>query len=359
MSAQVNDLLHKIVRIAATSTGARYAAIGVIADLAEAPTRLATFITYGLTEAEKRRLETPPSGRGMLGALIDAPVPVRVSEMSRDPRSAGLPPGHPPMRTLLGVPIRIGEEVFGNLYLTEKEGGGDFTETDEAVAVALASAVGVAVDRLWHQWRVGVERVATAAVHRERDRISRDLHDVVVQRLFAGGMELKRDIGLVGDDAVAARLDGVVDELDGVIRELRRTVFDLRRVGDSDDVQSEVTRLVARFESSLTFRPRVSFAGPVRWRVGPDLVAEVVAVVSEGLSNVARHAVATTAYVEVAIVGHDLVLRVADDGGGLPDGVRLSGLSNLAERARARGGDFRVGPREPRGTELVWQVPLL
>ena len=343
MTPSMDDLLRGIVGIAATSTGARYAAIGVIAD---GPARLGTFITYGLSGEEKARLETPPSGRGMLGVLIDSPTPVRVSDMSRDPRSAGLPPGHPPMRTLLGVPIRVGEEVFGNLYLTEKEGHRDFTETDEAVAIALAAAAGVAIG------------TATAAVYRDRDRISRDLHDVVIQRLFASGMELKRGIDEVADVEVAARLKGVVGEIDGAIRDLRRAVFDLRHVAASDDVQSEVTRLVARVESSLQIRPTLSFVGPVRLRVSSELVPEVVAVVGEALSNVARHADASAVHVEVAIVGHDLLVRVCDDGIGIPAQVQPSGLRNLADRAQARGGTFQYGPRSPRGTEIIWRVPL-
>jgi signal transduction histidine kinase len=400
----VDDLLQEIVSIAATSTGARYAAIGVIGDrrtraplighpaaipAARDSARLATFITHGLSEPEKTRLKSPPSGHGMLGALIDSPTPVRVSDMSRDPRSAGLPPGHPPMRTLLGVPIRIGEEVFGNLYLTEKKGGGDFTERDESIAIALAAAAGIAVDHTWRLQRTAerassrsdsaasgsvsgaedesvlpadlaeiVERSTTAAVHHERDRISRDLHDVVIQRLFAGGIELKRSIQLVADDEVAARLKEVVSEIDCVIRELRRTVFDLRNVAVTDDVQSEVTRLVGRAEASLKFRPTVSFAGPVRLRVGDELIPDVVAVIGEALSNVARHADASDVQVEVAIVGNDLRVRVSDDGAGMPAEVRPSGLGNLAARAQARGGEFRFGPRSPRGTELEWQVPL-
>ncbi|RRS01433.1 GAF domain-containing sensor histidine kinase [Glycomyces terrestris] len=348
-------ILDRIVAAACTLVDARYGALGVLDDSGG----LADFRTHGLTEEEIVALGDPPTGRGILGHIIEVPEPLRLADLSRHPASVGFPPGHPPMRTFLGVPVKVGEKAWGNLYLTDKRGGGMFTDDDEDIIKALAAAAGVAIDnaRLYGQLAASQAERERLVVFRDRDRIGRDLHDLVIQRLFATGLQLQSIVHLVDAPEAATRIHSAVDEIDGAISDLRAAIYSLHT--DTAQAFSQTVRgLCGVVRHHLGFAPQVEFAGPVDDAV-PELVRiEVLAMLREALSNAARHAHARQVLVTIAVEAGALRIRVADDGIGIPPQAPRRGLANLASRAAALGGEFTVNPAEPSGTELRWSIPL-
>ena len=516
----LDGVLARIVSVASTLVDARYAALGVLGVGPESPLR--TFVHRGMTPDQVGEIGELPTGHGLLGLIIDRPEPLRLSDIAAHPASFGFPPHHPPMRSFLGVPVRIRDQVFGNLYLTEKVGDTDFTEQDESVVVALAAAAGVAIEnaRLYEeatrreQWLAATAEIAglladadsgptalqavadrarevaaadvawvvagahadqlslrvvsgadtdvnahrhldlrrslaaqvvrsgeplsvhdlageprafdlaTAlgwprlgpvimvplgsstdvegvlalgwtpthaarfrevdmvlpasfarqaalalqvararadqqrlAVFQDRDRIGRDLHDLVIQRLFAVGLNLQGVARLTGNGEVTRRVVQAVDDLDTTIKDIRRSIFALGAMETSADLQAEVTRLVDRAAMTLKFRPSLRFEGPVRTTVGEHVAPDLLAVLGEALSNAGRHARASTVEVVVCTDGADVVLTVRDDGRGLPAEMTESGLDNMRERARRHGGRCDVTSSPGAGTTITWRVP--
>lgn len=496
----LHSVLNRIVVSACEITGARYGALGVLGQGGG----LVDFVTHGVTEEEHAAIGDLPRGHGILGLLIDHPEPIRLSKISDHPQSFGFPPHHPPMERFLGVPVRIRGTVFGNLYLTEKEGGGDFTEQDEQLVLALASAAGFVIEnardyarserrRIWleataqvnealqppvrlddalRQIAIGARRVsgasAVAVLRRgedeghdlvaldgrrvgelgelartfeshiaeaeqeatvvvvpqgsertvvlvplrahlapdgvlmvfldggrgalesdaaellasfadqaslaldraqaisdrqelmlvsDRDRIARDLHDLVIQRLFATGLQLQGVRRIAVSDEVRERLDSAVADLDVTIRDIRSTIFELQH-GHELSLRADVRGLVKEYVPVLGFTPMVRTTGPLDTAVPKEVAEQLVAVLREALSNVARHAEADAAVVEVDARADEVLLRVADNGRGLPAERRESGLRNARRRAADLGGTFRLLPEEPTGTVLEWSVPL-
>ncbi|MFF2652535.1 GAF domain-containing protein [Streptomyces sp. NPDC058045] len=514
------QVLRSIVESAADLVDARYAALGVIGPDGR---RLAEFLTVGVSEEQIAAIGHDPEGHGILGELIHHPVPLRLDRIADHPRSYGFPPHHPPMETFLGVPIRVRDEVFGNLYLSEKHGGAAFDDEDEAVLATLAVAAGVAIDnaRLYEEstrrerWlrasgeithdllsggrrrevlgliaerareiagaalavvsvpvpgtdtltvelaigtgaeahrglvlpvegsftgaafaagtpvtsagiaedeRVSVgpprfgglgpavavpigtrdgargvvllareaggnpftetetrllltfagqaavameldERRSDAeqiAVLEDRDRIARDLHDLAIQRLFATGMTLQSAGRLIDSPQASARVMRAVDDLDETIKIIRSTIFGLRLhdVEERQGLRARVVRVVDEAAVVLGFPPGVRMTGLLDTQVPAAVGDAVVAVVSEALSNIARHAHAARCEVVLETDGRQVRLTVTDDGVGLPEGGRRSGLRNLAERAERLGGTLETGTPPGGGTTLTWQVPL-
>jgi len=511
-------VLRRIVEAAVELVSARYGALGVVGEGG----RLVEFVPVGLDEAAIARIDHWPEGRGLLGKLITDPRPLRLADITAHPDSSGFPEGHPPMRSFLGVPVRIRDEVYGNLYLTEKRDGADFDEDDEELVLALAAAAGVAIEnarlyaeaRRQQQWlranaevtqrllsgdepgevlelvtqqalelsgadlvvlalptggreqlviehasgqgatdALGLvllahssasgivmatgkplavenfghdERVApvarehmplgpavlvplgpagdvrgvlTAGRHQgalplspaavdmvitfaaqagiglelaehrrdlqllvlfeDRDRIARDLHDLVIQRLFATGMSLQGATALMRDPEGARRVQQAVDALDETIRDIRSTIFSLqsRDEADSLGLRGRILAVVEEMTDPLGFAPALRMAGPLDTLVPDHLADQVLAALREALANVAKHAQATRGDVTVEC-GTDLVLLVRDNGVGLKQTTRRSGLANLAERATELGGTLRVATAQAGGTELEWRVPL-
>ena len=513
---ELETVLRRITEAATTLVDARYGALGVIGDEGE---RLVQFITVGVSDEEIEAIGHWPHGHGILGLLIREPHPIRLPDLGEHPDSYGFPPNHPPMRGFLGVPIRVRDEVFGNLYLTEKADGGEFEDEDEVVVTALATAAGVAIEnaRLYQEtrrrerWLEASQEISTAllsgtdphevtmlvaqrarevadadlstvalaeedarefvveAAHGEgadrlqgmrvplahsvagpvfaegvplrladgsqaareanvppqvpvgpllvvplgvgdtahgiialinppggaafsegtqrlleafagqaavalelaerrrdaerltlledRDRIAKDLHDTVIQRLFATAMTLMATLKLVQRREVAVRVQRAVDDLDDTVRQIRSTIFALQGPDDTESLRSRVHALIDAATENLGFAPSVRLDGLLDTAVDDDTGEHLLAVVREALSNVARHARASEAAVVVG-VGDELVLRVEDDGVGIPEGGRRSGLRNLAERAESLAGSCTTHSREDGGTVLVWQVPL-
>lgn len=498
---ELEKKLHTIVHTAMGLVNARYGAVGVIGS--EPQPVLERFVFEGIDRETAEQIGPLPAGHGMLGVLLNTPKVIRVEDLSQHPASIGFPAHHPPMRSFLGVPIRIRDQVYGNLYLTEKADGAAFTEADEVLVLALAGAAGIAIDnaRLYQAahtrqlWIEATRDISTdllagddpSAVHREivakalaltggdfafwvtpddagelvvtastrgelmrrqlsergtavglafadcvplrinnfrdlsedslaalvlpvcepdtptgvlvcvatpgcqfsesqldmaaafagqvglalhlataqrrmreldvltdRDRIARDLHDHVIQRLFAVGLSLQ---GALNADSAegARRVTGALDDLQEVVQEIRTTIFDLHG--------GTVTRLRQRIEQAVTqmtvdsaVRPAVHISGPLSV-VDASLADHAEAVVREAVSNVVRHAGARSVTVSVT-VADDLTVSVTDDGVGIDEDITRSGLANLAGRAAECGGRFTIGPRPGGGTRLVWSAPL-
>jgi signal transduction histidine kinase len=346
-------VLRRIVSSACELVDAQYAALGVLGPGSNVEQiRLIEFITKGADEETIRRIGHYPVGRGILGVLIREPQPLRLRDLGSHPQSFGFPEGHPPMRSFLGVPVRIQDRVFGNLYLTEKIGGGDFTAADEEIAIALAAAAGSAIENARLQ-----ERVRELAVLQDRERMARDLHDTVIQRLFATGLGLQALTHLAAPD-VADRIQDAVDDLDATIREIRGVIFALQAHENGEQsLRVRVLALATDMNGVLGFVPRVHFDGPVDAVVNEALANDLLVVLRELLSNVAHHAGAASADIYL-LAGSEIILRVEDDGHG-PGPVREGGhgLTNLEARARAYGGSSALAPREGRGSLAEWRVP--
>ena len=496
--------LRAIVQAAVRLANAQYGALGVLGPDGS----IEEFLVEGISEEQRAAIGPYPRGAGILGLLIREPHPLRLDDLSAHPDSVGFPEGHPPMRTFLGVPVRVRDTVFGNLYLTDKRDGGPFTERDERLVVALAAAAGVAIEnaRLFAaverraRWlraasevastallgassdevlaavvdkaheasladvtalvtatdigegRVVLERsspgwgeswldatlrltgdsdevaadrlpgapavvvqvpvrslrrqhgtlvLASAsrdwdgdhggalaarafgeqaalaigltqaraeherlALLEERDRIGRDLHDLVIQRLFATGMVLQGAQRMTSDPAVEERVGRAVHELDQTIREVRSTIFALHHAHEGGGLRSQVLQEVAAGSSALGFEPTVRFDGPIDSTVSDDVREHVVAALREALSNAARHAHATQVRVSLSVESDEVVLIVTDNGEGPPEsGGRRSGLANLEGRASASGGSFTIEPVRDehgasRGTRVLWRAPV-
>lgn len=492
------SVLTRIVEAATALTDARYGALGVLGGDGE----LVEFVTTGLDDRTRALIGDLPRGRGILGVIIEHPSGLRLTDLSAHPASVGFPVNHPPMTSFLGMPVRIRGTVFGNLYLTEKAGGGPFTEADEQLVEELARTAGYVISNarsfalserrrqwleasadlaellqppvdldavlpqivtsarlvsraqavaLWSslgpeqdtvsvapgvdaglvaaaladargsaesgtgsavvtasaddtplvvvplrshlapvtalvavahpgsglldveerdllagfadQVALSLDRTQALADRQElalisdRERIARDLHDIVIQRLFATGLQLQGVAAMTGGSAIAERLDKSVADLDDTIKAIRGTIFELQdRSGDS--LRAAVRKLVKEYVPVLGFTPVVRTSGPVDTAVSHALGAQLLAVLREAVSNVARHALADGAEVDVLVAGDRLELRVADDGVGLAAEVSESGLRNARRRADDLGGTLEVSRVGERGTVLVWRVPL-
>jgi signal transduction histidine kinase len=260
------------------------------------------------------------------------------------------------MQSFLGVPIRLRDEVFGNLYLTDKKSAEVFSDVDEELVVGLAAAAGVAIENA----RLHA-KVHELGLIEDRERIARDLHDTVIQRLFASGLSLQGTARLVRSDPAVAveRIEAAVDDLDLTVKHIRTAIFGLEQArSDDDGLRNRVLDLLREASVSLGYEPRVLLDGPLDTGVADRIGVEMLAVLREALSNVARHAQSTRTEVEV-IVDDELIVRVTDDGVGPPgdDAPRGNGLRNMTERAQRLGGSILVRAADGAGTVVEWRVP--
>ncbi|WP_205528373.1 GAF domain-containing sensor histidine kinase [Desertimonas flava] len=346
-------ILRRIIETATELVDARYGALGV---LDESRTRLSEFITVGIDDDTIRRIGDLPEGHGILGLLIVDPKPLRLPDLSAHPDSFGFPPNHPPMTSFLGVPILLRNEVFGNLYLTDKADGDVFTDVDEELVVGLAAAAGLAIEnaRLYQ-----LEQMRS--LFDERERIARDLHDDVIQRVFAAGLSLQSAAQMSRQPELTQRLAQVIDDLDRTIRQVRNAIFRLGQPADETvSVRADIITVCTDATSALGFDPLCQIAGPVDTSVSASVSDHLVLTLREALSNVARHAKATKVEVHVAVEGGTVRLDVIDDGIGIDDGSigKGNGLRNLQGRAAAVGGNLSVSTSTSGGTHLIWQAPL-
>lgn len=343
-------LLRHIVEEACSLVDAQYGAFGV---LNENHTALSQFITVGLGPDEEIAIGLRPIGLGLLGTLIREPEPLRVRDLKERSDSYGFPPGHPVMGSFLGVPVLVGGEVYGNLYLTNKVTAPEFSEEDEASVAALALGAGMAIEHTRLQ-----SLVRDLTLTEDRDRIARDLHDTVIQRLFAIGLSLQGTARLVERPDVANRITDSVKSIDETIRQLRTAIFELEARLSREGFRSAVLDLMHELTPTLGIHPQVTFTGPVDSEVNSPIADHALVVLREALTNVGKHAGAARVVVTI-VAGENLRLVVADDGQGLGRSTANGhGLKNMRTRAERLGGNLELGTSREGGTRLTWTVPL-
>jgi signal transduction histidine kinase len=350
----LDAVLERIVTVAVDLVDARYGALGVLDEEGSA---LERFIHVGMDEAVAAQLPHPPQGHGILGLLIVDPEPLRLDDLTRHPESAGWPAPHPPMRSFLGVPITVRGRAYGNLYLTEKAGGEPFTLADEELVVALAAAAATAIDNA----RLHA-RLAELSVVEDRERIARQLHDTVIQRIFATALSLQGIAARVDDPELSDRLAGAVDDLDQTVRHIRTTIFELQRPRlPGRSLRRDLLEVAAEAGRPHGRSIATSFDGPVDSLVDERTGEQLLAVAQEALANAIRHADAGRIELDVRVGEGCLVLQVADDGrgpGSDPAACGGRGLANLASRAADLGGTSSLTARPEGGAVLTWSVPL-
>ena len=351
-------VLNRIVTLARDLVGARYAALGI-----PDPTGsyLVQFIISGLTKEEEARIDRLPEGRGLLGALLEPGAePIRVKNLAEDPRSVGFPSGHPVMVSFLGVPIRSRGKLLGNLYLTDKVGADEFSEQDEKIIETLAGYAAVAIEnaRLYQQ----VQRLA---VLEERDRIGMDLHDGIIQSIYAVGLTLEHVAYLLDEEPSAARerLEEAIKGLNFIIKDIRNYILDLRPERfEGTDLSMALDKLAREFQANTLASVQVSYDRTLNSQLDERTAVAAFHIIQEALANAAKHAAATHLDVSVVLRKGEVVLDVRDNGRGfaLEDTTeRLGhGLSNMQLRARSIGGRLEVVSEPGRGTAVTAYLPL-
>ncbi|MDE3085785.1 MAG: GAF domain-containing protein [Acidobacteriota bacterium] len=342
-------VLRTIVQTAVDVVGARYGALGVLDDTGSG---LAEFVTVGFDEAQVAAVGRLPQGLGVLGLLIKHPTALRLADIGDHDERAGFPPAHPPMTSFLGVPISVRNEPFGNLYLTDKAGGAEFTEEDEDLVSALAKAAALAIDRSRAH-----SQLLRLSLADEQERIGRDLHDTTIRRLFAVGLTLHGAKRLLGRPEAGARLQQAIDELDDTIREIRSTVFAVNRrsrQATGGSLAGELLQVVEDYTPRGGSEVRLELDGPID-AVGHFAGEHLLLSVRQILDALAARPRSAAVDLRVAVDGHGLTLEITD---AEPAGL-ASELPSLGERARLLGGDCRVEPVAAGGMQLIWQVTRL
>jgi signal transduction histidine kinase len=353
----IDVLLQRIAEIARDVIEAEYGAVGVLGDQGQ----LSRFVYAGIDEALAKQIGDLPTGRGVLGALIEEGQPLRLHEISDHPRSFGFPPNHPPMHTFLGVPIIVRDQIYGRLYLTQKRGAEDFTKDDERLALALAAQAGVAIEnaRLYEEVRSRGEELA---ILEERDRISKELHDGVIQAIYSVGLSLQGTVGILDhdQDLPAQRINDVIKQLDEVVRDVRSYIFELQpHLVQEKGLAAAVEELSRDFEINTMGSVTIDMTPEAVTHLDGPMQGHVIQVVREVLSNISRHAQANEVYIGLTVLPDELVLTIEDDGIGFDvEAVRLgNGLRNLNERASLLDGSIAIEPRSPRGTRHLLTIP--
>ena len=351
----VEDVLQLIVDRVRGLVGAKYAALGI---LAEDRLRIERFITSGITPEQRRLLGDPPQGHGLLGLIIKEGRSLRITDISAHPESYGFPPNHPPMTTLLGVPVRLKNRIIGNLYLTDKIDAQEFSDDDQRLVELFAAHAGVAIENARLH-----EAVQYLAVVDERERIGKDLHDGIIQSLYAISLSLEDVPELMADDAneAAGRVDRAIDNLNAAIADLRQFVVGLRPEHvDRTDFIGLLAMLADQVRRDGVIAVDLDLPAE-RVDLPAHTRGEVLQIAREALSNTARHAGASTARVSLRRDDHALRLVLTDDGSGfdtsLDAPVGHHGLANMRDRAEALGGSLDLESDET-GTTIIVMVPL-
>jgi len=351
----VEDVLQLIVDRVRGLVGAKYAALGI---LAEDRLRIERFITSGITPEQRRLLGDPPQGHGLLGLIIKEGRSLRITDIPAHPESYGFPPNHPPMTTLLGVPVRLKNRIIGNLYLTDKIDAQEFSDDDQRLVELFAAHAGVAIENARLH-----EAVQYLAVVDERERIGKDLHDGIIQSLYAISLSLEDVPELMADDAneAAGRVDRAIDNLNAAIADLRQFVVGLRPEHvDRTDFIGLLAMLADQVRRDGVIAVDLDLPAE-RVDLPAHTRGEVLQIAREALSNTARHAGASTARVSLRREDHALRLVLSDDGSGFDRSVAAPvghhGLANMRDRAEALGGSLDLESDET-GTTIIVMVPL-
>ena len=351
----VDEVLQLIVDRVRSLVGARYAALGI---LGEDGRRIERFITSGITPEQRRLLGDPPQGHGLLGLIINEGRALRIPDIAAHPASYGFPPNHPSMTTLLGVPVRLKGRIIGNLYLTDKAGAAEFSEDDQQLVELFAAHAGVAIENARLH-----EAVQHLAVVDERERIGKDLHDGIIQSLYAISLSLEDVPEMMGDDTdeAVARVDRAIDSLNAAISDLRQFVVGLRPEHvDRTDFIGLLATLADQVRRDGVIAVDLDLPTD-RVDLPAHTRGEILQIAREALSNTARHAHASAARVAVRRSDGTLQIELSDDGVGFdpargaPPGHH--GLANMRARAEALGGTFSLRSGTS-GTSIIVSVPL-
>lgn len=352
----VDRVLQLIVDSVRELVGARYAAMGTF----DARGRIERFITSGMSDELRRRIGPLPQGHGLLGTIIRENVTLRIPDIAGHPDSYGFPPEHPPMGSLLGVPIRVGGKTVGNFYLTEKEGASEFSDEDQELVEMFALHAGIAIQNArLHQ------EVQKLAIVDERLRISRDLHDGIIQSIYAVSLSLEDVPELIDEDAseAASRVDRAIDRLHTTIAEIRTFIVGLGP--DADGGLRSALELLARellAGSGVELEIDLSGAAVLDGRLSPEAGHELSQIAREALSNVARHSGASRASLSLQVEGNSAILEVRDDGKGFDPRRRLGsghfGLANLRDRSAAVAATLAIESEPGAGTRIIVRLPL-
>jgi len=350
----LDGILQKLVDIARRQVGARYAAISVLDETGD----IAGFVTSGITDEERARIGHIPYGRGLLGVLLHEGTSLRLADITKDPRSAGFPPHHPPMKSLLGVPVVSRAAVIGNLYLTDKQRGEAFDERDEEIVRLLATQAAAAIETS----RLREQLESLARLH-ERERIAMDLHDGVIQTVYAVTLHLEDAADRVSQapDDVRPVLDQSIDNLHQVIKDIRSYIFDLRaQVSEVDDLPGAVRELAEALRVNTLMDVRVNIDERVRKSLERDQALGLFHIAQEALNNVSKHSRATAVSIKLAVANGAVSLEVADNGTGFDtagDGsAEKHGLRNIRDRARGMGARLSIDSKPGAGTRIGVEI---
>ena len=353
----VDRVLQLIADSVRTLVDAKYAALGIVGE----DGLIDKFITSGISPAQRAAIGPLPEGHGLLGTIIRDGVTLRIPDIAKHPESFGFPPHHPPMHSLLGVPVRLEGEPIGNFYLTEKQGAPAFSQDDEDLVelFALHAAIAIQHARL-------AQQVRDLALVDERLRISRDLHDGIIQAIYAVSLSLEEVPELIeasqGPEAVD-RVDRAIDRLHSTISDIRRFITGLSQRAPGPSLQDQLEAVARQLlgESSTELRLQLRDADAIGDELAPDVAHELVQIAREALSNVARHSEARRATMSLRVEDGKAVLEVADDGRGFDTGRRRSGhfgLANLKDRAALVRGTTRIESGRGKGTRIIVRLPM-
>jgi signal transduction histidine kinase len=353
----LDRVLQRIVDLARSLVSARYAALGVPNASGSG---LEKFVTSGMTSEEMRRIGHPPEGKGLLGLLLREPKPIRVRRLGDDPRAAGVCNGHPVMQSFLGVPIIFKGKLLGNLYLTDKIGAEEFSEQDEHLLMMLAAQAAIAIENanLYKQ----MQRLA---VLEERERIAMDLHDGIIQSIYAVGLMLEYS-GLMFDESpelARKRLQDSIAALNDVIRDIRNYILDLRpQRFQNKNLSAGLVDLVRAFKANTLITVDVQTADRADADLTTDQSTGLFHITQEALANVAKHARALSVTMNLRRDGSLVILAIQDDGRGFDVSTVKAytghGLQNMQERARALGAQLRIDSAPGQGTLVEVKLPV-
>jgi len=335
--------------------GARYAALGIVDGYGF----IEQFITSGIGLAERERIGAPPVGHGLLGLIIREGRSYRIPEIASHPDSSGFPPNHPPMHSFLGVPVVVKARAIGNFYLTDKRAAAEFSEDDERIVAMFARHAGIAIENA----RLHSE-VQRLAIVDERERIGRDLHDGIIQSLYAVSLSLEdvADLMTEAPEEAESRVERAIESIQDTIRDLRNFIFGLRpelleraTLVESLRGLADELRIHAVIDVESVLDPAAARG------IDSDRQGEILQVAREALSNVARHSEATRATVELRSDGRDTILVVSDNGRGFDPSAQRSGrhqgLPNMRSRAERLGGRLLIESAASSGTRIIVRVP--
>jgi len=351
----VEEALQLIVERVRALVGARYAALGIVGP----DDQIQRFITSGMTPHERAAIGPLPRGRGLLGLIIRKAHPYRIPNIAEHPDSSGFPPNHPPMTSFLGVPITSQGRSVGNFYLTDKAGATEFTADDQRLVELFALHAAIAIDNArLHQ------QAADYAIVQERDRIGRDLHDGIIQSLYAVSLSLEDlpEMMLASPDEAEGRVDAAIDSLQASIRELRNFIYGLRpETFDGADVPAGIVALGEQFRYNTLVEIEIDVDAHAADDLPDEHGIELLQLVREALSNAARHARARHLDLSFRREAGGPTLVIADDGVGFDPSGHVAaghhGLANMTDRAEAIGATLRVDSAVGNGTRIIVTLP--